>query len=483
MKNLTKAQLQQKLRDNLAEIKSLREKADAKTAEEYDRLEALLNESKEAQTELERKIKAEEEAKAAEASLNSFLTEPTNRFSHTSDGGDGSHSGIKKFAVPASARRIQVKNFKSDPVGTIGGMSAHEKAYGFGMFLLATIGGNAKAQMWCAEHGINTKAQAENSNTAGGFLVPPEFDGDIIDLRESFGVFRAFAKRSTMTSDTKNVPRRTGGVTAYFTTDNVAVQDSTKNWGQVSLTAKKLMALVLYSSELNEDSIIELGDDLAREIAYAFAQKEDACGFIGDGSAQYSGIIGVTNALLNLSATHAQIAGLVLGSGAAFGGLTLPNFTAMLGLLPQYADMRNRFVGPGSPTIISTDVRWFTHRSFYYNVMLTIALEAGGVTEKEVLESYTKPMFLGYPVEFAQILPSQSASGIVPCLFGNLALAALFGDRRETTIAMSDQWQFGNDQLAIKGTERFDINVHDVGNANATANLRVPGPMIGLLTS
>ena len=48
------------------------------------------------------------------------------------------------------------------------------------------------------------------------------------------------------------------------------------------MTAKKLMVLTKYSNELNEDAVLNIGDDLAGEIAYAFALKEDQCGFTGD---------------------------------------------------------------------------------------------------------------------------------------------------------------------------------------------------------
>ena len=44
------------------------------------------------------------------------------------------------------------------------------------------------------------------------------------------------------------------------------------------MVAKKLAALTLWSSELNEDAMISIGDDLAGEIAYAFSQKEDGRG-------------------------------------------------------------------------------------------------------------------------------------------------------------------------------------------------------------
>ena len=51
-----------------------------------------------------------------------------------------------------------------------------------------------------------------------------------------------------------------------------------------------------------------------------------------------------------------------------------------------------------------------------------------------------------------------------------------------STIALSEHAGFANDEMWIRGTERFDINVHDVGNASGTAGLRQAGPVVALIT-
>jgi HK97 family phage major capsid protein len=174
--------------------------------------------------------------------------------------------------------------------------------------MLATSG-NAAAAQWCRDHNILLqRAAQETVNESGGFTVPPEFGNDLIDLREEFGSFRRNAKIVPMASDSRSDPRREGGLTAYFEGESDAGTLSDKAWGRVSLMAKKLMVLARYTSEINEDSMVNMGDDLASEIAYAFALKEDQCGFIGDGSSTYGGIVGVTQKLKNLHATIANIA-------------------------------------------------------------------------------------------------------------------------------------------------------------------------------
>lgn len=362
-------------------------------------------------------------------------------------------------------RYAPIKNFK--------GEGAEERAYRFGQWLLGRAlysPENAmcvSARKYCDENGL-TRAMGESVNETGGYTVPPEFGNDLIDLREQYGVFRRNAKVVPMASDTRTDPRRTGGLTAYFPGEAGSITASDMAWDQVELVAKKLAVLARYSSEVNEDSILNFGDTLAGEIAYAFSEKEDRCGFLGDGTSTYGGITGACTKLLALSATRANIAGVVVGTGNLFSELVIGDFEAVVAKLPQYAD--------------GDMAKWYVHRGFYWNVMVKAMLASGGVTAAEI-EDARNQRFMGYRVEFTQVMPNVDANDQIVALFGDLSKAASFGTRRDTQIAFSEHSRFANDQIEIRGTERFDINVHDVGNASATAASRVPGPIVGLLSA
>jgi HK97 family phage major capsid protein len=245
-------------------------------------------------------------------------------------------------------------------------------------------------------------------------------------------------------------------------------------WDRVVLVAKDLGCVALVTNDLNEDATISLGDTLIGEMAYAFADKEDECGFNGDGTSTYGGIIGVREALKNLSGTIGDIAGLFVATDNLHSELDLVDFEGVVAKLPQYAD---------------ANARWFMHRTFYYNVCIRVALAAGGVNKEEIVNGQRTPMYLGYPVVFSQVMPKTDANSQVCCLLGDLSLAADFGDRRQTAVLFSEHATVGSvsafesNQLAVRGVQRFDINVHDVGNAHATAASRVPGPVVGLITA
>jgi HK97 family phage major capsid protein len=344
---------------------------------------------------------------------------------------------------------------------------AQAVAYRLGMFALAAMGGE-RARKYCKDHGIAiTKFQGdiqaashtEGINEDGGFLVPEEFEHAMVDLREQFGIFRSYARNSPMAGDTKSRPRRAQGLTAYFVGETEAAAESKMGWDRVNLTAKKLMVLTKFSSELGEDSIIDLGDTLAGEMAYAFAKKEDQCGFIGTGTSTYGGIVGITQRLLDVYTTSGGV-GLILGAGNLFSELTLANFNSVAGALPEYAETNN--------------VAWYCHKVFFETVMVRLMMAAGGVTMAEIATG-ARRQFMGYPVRVSQIMPKTDANGQVPVIFGDLGLSSDFGDRRSTTVAFSVHSEFDTDEIGARGTERFDISNHSVGDSTD------PGPVVGLV--
>jgi len=355
-----------------------------------------------------------------------------------------------RFVMPATAACGTLRNF-TEPA----------EAYAFGRWIMAAVFGSEASRQYCQEHSLaierarmdpsEERAAAGNVNTAGGYLVPAQFDRTIIALVEAYGVFRRNARNVAMTSDRVMVPRRVSGLTAYWVTDNAAITESQKGWGGVELIARKLGVLTKHSSELGEDAIISLADDLAGEIALAFSQKEDECGFIGDGTATYSGIVGVMPKMNNASA----IGIVTQGTTNTWSSMVLGDFNNVVAKVPAYA-LR------GS--------KWYCSSPFWAGVMQKLMYAAGGNTVEMIAGSPGRT-FLGYPVELTEVMPSVTAVTTLTALFGNLPQAAMFGNRRGVTVAASEHLNFAEDEIAIRGTERFDIKVHDIGTS------AVRGPM------
>ncbi len=331
--------------------------------------------------------------------------------------------------------------------GRLRAFTSVDEAYRFGRWAMGCMG-HAKSAQWCADHDVLiTKGHNEGTNSAGGFTVPDEFENSLITLRDQFGAFRANARIVPMSSDVKRMPRRAGTVTAYFVGEAAAGTQSQQNFDSVQLVAKKLMVLSKISSELNEDNVVALGDDLANEIAYAFAKKEDECGFNGDSTSTYGGIMGLKNAIVAGGTSDAGV--------TAAASVTLTHLRAVVGKLAAWAD------GPNT--------KWYVRRAQWNSIFLRLAETANGAMMGEIMDTPGDLRFMGYPVVLTEGIDAPSdADGQAYAYFGDLSLAAYLGDRRSTTVEFSNAAlnAFEQDELVVRGTERFDINVANVGDAS-----------------
>jgi HK97 family phage major capsid protein len=339
------------------------------------------------------------------------------------------------------------------------GPTAHRDAFRVGQFIRATVYDSPDAVEWCRDQGVVTRASSEGINAAGGVLVPEEMMNAIIVLREVYGVFRREATVVQMKADTFDWPRRTGGLTAYFPGENAVPTGSNSTFDDVSLTPKKLAVLTRMSSEITEDAVIELADYLANEIAYAFSSKEDDCGFNGDGTSTYGGIRGLTT--LAIDGNHNAGKFVAAAGHNTFATLDAIDITGLMGLLPQYA---------------LPNAKFYCSEMAYAICFARLLATAGG-NSTLTLKGTPGLNYLGFPISIAQKLPAitTTLSGKAMLFFGDLQKAAALGDRRGVAIRPLNERYADNDQIGVMGTERFDINCHDVGD-NTTA-----GPIVALV--
>ncbi len=345
------------------------------------------------------------------------------------------------MTVPATARQ-SVKGFKTQ-----------EDAYASGQFVLANLFNNAKAKQFCADNGIRN-AMSTGDNTLGGFLVPEPMEAAIVELREQYGVARQNSRVWPMSDSVTIVPKLAGEVTGYYVGEGSSITASDLTVQQIKLDAKKLAAMVVVSSELNEDAVISVAEMVSRSVAYTMAVKEDEALFLGDGTSTYGGIVGLAGALAAGSLVTAT-------SNQTFSALTFANFESVVGACKMYSGIQPK---------------WYISNAGWAASMQRLANAAGGVTMSEIAGGMSRS-FLGYPVVISQVLNSAltGTTGTRACYFGDLSMGSYLGTRRGISIALDSSRYFELDQVAIKATQRFDINVHDRGTASAS------GGIIGLV--
>jgi HK97 family phage major capsid protein len=377
----------------------------------------------------------------------------------------------QESAMPADKRIFALPGHST--LRAFSGANAAERAYRSGMHIRGYIFGDAEARRWCVDHGVESRAQAGGINSLGGVLVADEMSKEIIRLVEEYGVFPQYARRVTMNSDTLVIARRKSGLAARPVGENVEITDSNVEFDNVQLVAKIWGVANRIPNSLLEDSVIDLADTMAIEIAQAYAEAFDNAGFIGDGSSSYHGTVGAATAIVD--GTHS--AGVVTAktNNTTFDMLELRDFTSVIAKLPMYA---------------KRSAAWYISPVGFGAAMTRLALNPGAATSgagtqtvsgggnsaSDVGGGWNTLNFLGFPVRLTHSLESNltSTTGKVACLFGDLAQAATFGERRAIGIQTARERYIELDQTLIHATTRNAMVVHDLGSTTKA------GPVVAL---
>lgn len=129
------------------------------------------------------------------------------------------------------------------------------------------------------------KALGGSTGSAGGFLVPEQFLGDIKERIAAKAVVRQLGVTVyPMTSDTLSIPKVTGGATSYWIGENTQMPESNLTFGELKLIAKKLVTMVKMPKELIEDASPSSEMAVRRDIAKSMALAEDIAFITGAGT-------------------------------------------------------------------------------------------------------------------------------------------------------------------------------------------------------
>lgn len=308
--------------------------------------------------------------------------------------------------------------------------------------------------------GAVNKAYTSATNAGGGALVFGEFQADLINNVNQYGVARQLADVKTMNSDSLTLPKKEGIHTVYYPQQAVAGTQSTGvSYSNVTLNAKTGIVLVQLSRQLLDDGQLSAADDAMKECARAIAFTEDKGLFTANNEAGYP-FVGIITKLAAIG--YGTAASLVVGGGD-WSAHTFAHMTSVLGKVPQYA--RQNMKATCSPEFLGT--------------LAKIGGSQGGVTWRETLDNGLVPYFMGIPIVLNNIMNSTSSTGTntVDFIVGDFSKCAVLGDRVGIEMEADTSVGFTSYSVYIRAVIRHDIAVHDVGTSS------VAGPIVALYQS
>lgn len=130
------------------------------------------------------------------------------------------------------------------------------------------------------------KTMAAGTGSAGGYIVPTIYIAELVEMlvAESVVISMGATVLNNLQGSPVQIPRQSGGATAYWVGENIAITASDLALEQISLTPKKVGALVKLSNTLIKLSNPSAEALVRRDIAGALARKVDIAALRGLGA-------------------------------------------------------------------------------------------------------------------------------------------------------------------------------------------------------
>lgn len=165
--------------------------------------------------------------------------------------------------------------------GLVFGGVAKMIAAGNGSFLEAR---ELAKQLYGEQHPI-TKALLAGVGASGGFIVPPEYINEIIELLRPMAVVRSANPRTMpMPRGTMTLPAQTQAASAAYAGETAQITQSQQQLGQIVATYKKLTALVPLTNDLMRYADPAADAFVRDDLVKVMALREDLAFILGDGT-------------------------------------------------------------------------------------------------------------------------------------------------------------------------------------------------------
>jgi len=259
----------------------------------------------------------------------------------------------------------------------------------------------------------------------GGYLVPEEFENQIVTGLEETNVIRSIAKVIT-TSAERKIPIAATHSIAQWTLENAAYTESNPTFDQKTVDSFKLTDLVKVSVELLQDSYFDLEAYIVQEFARAFGAAEEEAFCIGTGTGQPTGIF---------NATNGGHVGVTAGSATA---ITLDNLLDLIYALKAPYRKNAKFLM--KDTTVSA-IRKLKDNN-------------GAYLWQPSVQANQPDKLLGYDLYTSPYVP-EPAAGALPIAFGDFHNYWI-ADRTGRTVQKLIELYAGNGQVGFIATERVD---------------------------
>ena len=280
-----------------------------------------------------------------------------------------------------------------------------------------------------------TLTQNEADLEDGGVLVAPaEFVAEVRRLEESYGVAIKNANIRRTNGNKVASKKKTGGVTVSKVGELVKGTSSKMQFANVEITLDKYLGLSIVSSELEEDAVVDIWNQLSIDFAREFAKTQDQIVFTD-----------ATSGILNLSGVNS-----VAFTGASFDDVTFDALSLAI---------------DGVPTPSANNGKFYMHRTVKGILNRVKDLEG-----RYVIDSKAKTLW-DYPYELVEVMPTRADSAQETPFI-------VFGDLKQYDLVIKNQMGMEILNQGIVETGDGEVNLIQQDAKAIRARQRMAGEAI-----
>jgi len=281
--------------------------------------------------------------------------------------------------------------------------------------------------------------------TSADIPLPTQYSGDIVELVYQFGQARKYGTVFPLGSGVVKLPKLTTDTTWGLIASSGSVTEKSPQIAFVTFTAEKFGGLIRLPSEIDEDSIVAMGQFIARYAARQIAYVEDWQFFRSTGAD--SGIngagAGLTTAVVTDGCVYNQ-------SGSATGAKTKQSDATL-------ADFRNLRGASTLSGVVLGKAKYYMHPTYE---ALLVSFNTSATVTPYLRSNGTAPATLdGFEIVWTNVMPAYStvaAVSLCHVLFGDVSFQYL-GLRGGFRFDTSREAAFTTDEILIRGLERMTV--------------------------
>jgi HK97 family phage major capsid protein len=270
--------------------------------------------------------------------------------------------------------------------------------------------------------------------------LPIEYSGQVVELVSQFGAARRYGTIYPLGAGTVKLPQLKTDPAFGLIAQSAVIAEKSPQTAWVTFSAEKYGGLIRVPAELDADSIVAIGQFIARYAARQIARIEDALFFTNDG-VTFGAVEGLTKSTI----TNAKVVQMA-ATKTRYSDATLANLRAIRAVVDAAA------ISMGS---------YYMHPSFEQHLS---GLNTAG--DKPYQANAAQGATLdGFPIRWIDVLPAYSTAVNVSkvfMLFGDVSFQYL-GVRGGVRFDTSVDAAFATDEILIRALERFTIGLMATG--------------------